>query len=37
VAALAEVISGMNMDDFLRERIFRPLGMNDTDYNVPES
>jgi len=27
----------MNMDDFLRERIFRPLGMNDTDYNVPES
>lgn len=37
VAALAEVMSGMNMDDFLRERIFKPLGMNDTHYNVPES
>lgn len=37
VAALAEVISGMNMDDFLRERIFKPLGMTDTYYNVPES
>jgi CubicO group peptidase (beta-lactamase class C family) len=37
VAALAEVISGKNMDDFLRERIFKPLGMNDTHYNVPES
>jgi CubicO group peptidase (beta-lactamase class C family) len=37
VAALAEVLSGMNMDDFFRERIFRPLGMNDTHYNVPES
>jgi CubicO group peptidase (beta-lactamase class C family) len=37
VAALAEVISGMNMDDFFRERIFKPLGMSDTHYNVPES
>jgi CubicO group peptidase (beta-lactamase class C family) len=37
VAALAEVISGQNMDDFLRERIFQPLGMHDTYYNVPES
>jgi CubicO group peptidase (beta-lactamase class C family) len=37
VAALAEVMSGMNMDDFFRERIFKPLGMNDTHYNVPES
>jgi CubicO group peptidase (beta-lactamase class C family) len=36
VAALAEVISGHNMDDFFRERIFKPLGMNDTYYNVPE-
>jgi CubicO group peptidase (beta-lactamase class C family) len=35
VAALVEEISGQNMDDFLRERIFRPLGMNDTHYNVP--
>jgi CubicO group peptidase (beta-lactamase class C family) len=37
VALLAERISGMNMDDFLRERIFKPLKMNDTYYNVPES
>ena len=37
VALLAERISGMNMDDFLRERIFKPLKMNDTHYNVPES
>jgi CubicO group peptidase (beta-lactamase class C family) len=36
VAALAEVMSGTNMDDFFRERIFKPLGMNDTYYNVPE-
>jgi CubicO group peptidase (beta-lactamase class C family) len=37
VAALAEVMSGQNMDDFFRERIFKPLGMNDTHYNVPMS
>lgn len=37
VAALAEVISGMNMDDYLRERIFKPLSMTDTHYNVPEA
>jgi CubicO group peptidase (beta-lactamase class C family) len=37
VALLAERISGMNMDDFLRERIFKPLKMHDTHYNVPES
>lgn len=37
VAALAEETSGKNMDDLLRERIFKPLGMNDTHYNVPES
>ena len=37
VAALVEVMSGMNMDDFLRERIFKPLGMNDTYYNIPEA
>jgi CubicO group peptidase (beta-lactamase class C family) len=35
VAALVEVMSGQNMDQFLRERIFQPLGMNDTYYNVP--
>jgi CubicO group peptidase (beta-lactamase class C family) len=37
VAALVEVISGRNLDDFLRERILQPLGMNDTHYNLPSS
>jgi CubicO group peptidase (beta-lactamase class C family) len=30
-----EVISGMRFDDFLRERIFVPLEMADTDFYVP--
>jgi CubicO group peptidase (beta-lactamase class C family) len=30
-----EVVSGMRFDDFLRERIFTPLGMPDTDFYVP--
>jgi CubicO group peptidase (beta-lactamase class C family) len=37
VALLVERMSGQNMDDFLRERIFQPLGMNDTHYNIPKS
>jgi CubicO group peptidase (beta-lactamase class C family) len=37
VAALAEVLSGQNMDDYFRERIFKPLGMTDTHYNVPDA
>ena len=32
-----EVISGMPFDQFLEERIFRPLEMNDTAFWVPES
>lgn len=32
---LVEVISGMPFDQFLRERIFIPLGMNDTGFQVP--
>ena len=36
VAVLVEKISGMSIDDFLRERIFEPLGMTDTYYYVPE-
>jgi CubicO group peptidase (beta-lactamase class C family) len=36
VAALAEVLAGQNMDDYCREHIFRPLGMTDTYYNVPD-
>src|SRR5690606_1496739 len=32
-----EVISGMPFDQFLEERIFSPLGMNDTGFYLPES
>jgi len=35
VAALVEKISGMTIDQFVRERIFQPLGMHDTYYNIP--
>ena len=35
VAVLVEKISGQSLDDFLRERIFEPLGMADTYYHVP--
>jgi CubicO group peptidase (beta-lactamase class C family) len=35
VAILVEKISGMSIDQFLRQRIFEPLGMRDTHYNVP--
>ncbi|MFT4797316.1 MAG: CubicO group peptidase (beta-lactamase class C family) [Candidatus Azotimanducaceae bacterium] len=35
-ARLIEVISGQPFDDFLKENIFAPLGMNDTDFYVPE-
>jgi CubicO group peptidase (beta-lactamase class C family) len=31
-----EVISGMPFDAFLRERILKPLAMNDTSFDVPE-
>lgn len=36
VAVLVEKISGMSLDAFLRERIFDPLGMDDTHYFVPQ-
>ncbi len=32
---LIEVISGRSLGDFLRERIFAPLGMSDTAFGVP--
>jgi CubicO group peptidase (beta-lactamase class C family) len=35
VARLVEVFSGRRFDEFLRERIFVPLGMVDTAYTVP--
>jgi CubicO group peptidase (beta-lactamase class C family) len=36
VAALVEKISGKTVDEFLRERIFEPLGIRDTYYNIPK-
>jgi CubicO group peptidase (beta-lactamase class C family) len=32
---LVEVVSGMNLDQFFRTRIFEPLGMKDTYFTVP--
>jgi CubicO group peptidase (beta-lactamase class C family) len=36
VAALVEKISGVTVDEFLRQRIFEPLGIRDTYYNIPQ-
>jgi CubicO group peptidase (beta-lactamase class C family) len=33
---LVEVVSGMSFDQFLRQRIFEPLGMKDTYFYLPE-
>ncbi len=35
LGAVAEKISGQPYDEFLQERIFDPLGMSDTFFNVP--
>jgi CubicO group peptidase (beta-lactamase class C family) len=35
VAVLVEKMSGMTIDEFVRTKIFQPLGMRDTFYNVP--
>lgn len=37
LGCLIEVISGMNLEEFLRTHIFEPLGMKDTYFNVPAS
>ncbi|MGE0046766.1 MAG: serine hydrolase domain-containing protein [Hyphomonadaceae bacterium] len=34
---LVEKVSGQRFEDFLRDRIFKPLGMHDTFFHVPES
>ena len=34
---LVEVVSGMSLDTFFSERIFKPLGMKDTHFFIPES
>lgn len=33
---LVEIISGLSLDAFFRQRIFEPLGMADTGFHVPE-
>jgi CubicO group peptidase (beta-lactamase class C family) len=33
---LVEVVSGMTLDQFFRERIFKPLGMKDTHFFLPQ-
>jgi len=35
VAILVEKMSGMTIDQFVRDKIFQPLGMRDTFYNIP--
>ncbi|PUZ24346.1 serine hydrolase [Chitinophaga costaii] len=35
LGALVEVISGKDLETYLRETIFQPLGMKDTYFNVP--
>jgi CubicO group peptidase (beta-lactamase class C family) len=35
LARFVEVVSGQPYDKFLEQRIFKPLGMNDTGYYVP--
>jgi CubicO group peptidase (beta-lactamase class C family) len=34
---IVEIASGQDLDSFMRERIFEPLGMTDTYFNVPAS
>ncbi len=31
-----EVLSGLSFDEFLRQRVFKPLGMNDTYFYLPK-
>lgn len=36
LGCLVEVLSGMTLNDFFRTRIFEPLGMKDTYFQVPQ-
>jgi CubicO group peptidase (beta-lactamase class C family) len=36
LARIVEITSGQDFDTFLRSRIFEPLGMRDTHFNLPE-
>jgi CubicO group peptidase (beta-lactamase class C family) len=37
VGRLVEVISGQTLDDFFKQRIFKPLGMNDTHFYLDDT
>ena len=37
LGCMIEVITGESLEDYLRKRLFQPLGMNDTYFNVPAS
>jgi CubicO group peptidase (beta-lactamase class C family) len=37
VGALVEAVSGQTLEDYFRQHIFSPLGMDDTSYTVPEA
>jgi len=36
LGAIVEIVSGMELDEFFRQRITGPLGMHDTEFWVPE-
>ncbi|MEE3183601.1 MAG: serine hydrolase domain-containing protein, partial [Pseudomonadota bacterium] len=36
VARIVEIVSGTAFNHFVRDRIFKPLGMQDTHFNVPD-
>ena len=36
IGHLVEILSGMTLDDYFKERIFKPLGMPDTCFYLPE-
>lgn len=36
LGCLVEIISGMTLDDFFKKRIFEPLGMKDSYFNIPK-
>jgi methyl acetate hydrolase len=37
IGRLVETLSGETLEEYFRERIFTPLGMSDTFFNVPEA
>ena len=37
LARIVEIVSGMSFDQFLKQRLFEPLGMRNTWFSVPET